>query len=562
MIRGSEKAGRGFSLKRALSDPLLLFATLFVVASLILFILYPLFSILKNSFLDSGGSFTFSSYSNTFRNANFQNAFSNTVTLGVTVGVCATIVGFIFAYVIACVKSPFKGFFNAVTIAPIISPPFVLAFSAISLLGRRGFITYKLLGLRNWDIYGFNGLVLVQTMTFFPVVSLLLTGLMKNLDVSMEEAARDLGASRRKVFTSITLPMLLSGIANSFLLTFVESVTDFANPMILGSGFKTLASQIYIQAVANYDMQLGTTVAVILLSLTVVVFYFQKAWLDKRSYVTLTGKTGREREMLNSKGVTILGNAFCLFCCFIILLFYVFVVLGAFFRTWGADYTLVLNNFRYIFERGFKPVTDTLKIALLSAPIGGVLAMVVAYLIVRKRFLGRTLVEYSSMLGMAVPGTVFGLGYILSFNTMPLVLTNTLAILVIVLVMTRLPVGVRSGVAALKQIDPSIEEAASDLGADTSKVFISITIPLIKPAFFSGLVFSFIKSMTAISAVIFLVSARYNLLTVRVMQYVDKGQMGYASAMATILFVIVFAVVGIMSFLLGRMGISQDEIYR
>jgi iron(III) transport system permease protein len=378
----------------------------------------------------------------------------------------------------------------------------------------------------------------------------------------MEDAARDLGASRWKVFTSITLPMLLSGLANSFLLTFVESVTDFANPMILGSGFKTLASQIYIQAVANYDMQLGTTIAVILLLLTVVIFYIQKAWLDKRSYVTLTGKASREREMIDSKGVTVLGNAFCLFCSFVILLFYVFVMLGAFFRTWGADYTLVLNNFKYIFERGFKPVTDTLMIALLAAPVGGVLAMVVAYLIVRKRFLGRTLVEYASMLGMAVPGTVFGLGYILSFNTRPLVLTNTLLILVIVLVMTRLPVGVRSGVAALRQIDPCIEEAASDLGANTSRVFLSITIPLIKPAFFSGLVFSFIKSMTAISAVIFLVSANYNLLTVRVMQYVDKGLMGYASAMATLLIIIVFTVVGIMSFMLGRMGISQDEIYR
>jgi len=557
-----ENVNRGFSLKRALSDPLLLLTILFVVASLVLFILYPLVSILENSFFNPGGRVTLSSYYHTFLNSNFQSAFANTVTLGVTAGACATIVGFIFAYVIACVSSPFKGLFNAIIIAPIISPPFVLAFSAISLLGRRGLLTYKLLGLRNWEIYGFKGLVLVQTMTFFPVVTLLLTGLMKNLDVSMEDAARNLGAGRLKVFSSITLPMLLSGIANSFLLTFVESVTDFANPMILGSGFKTLASQIYIQAVANYDMQLGTTIAVILLLLTVVIFYIQKAWLDKRSYVTLTGKAGREREMIDSKGVTIAGNAFCLLCSLIILLFYVFIVLGAFFKTWGADYTLVLDNFRYIFERGSKPMTDTLMIALLAAPIGGVLAMVVAYLIVRKRFLGRTLVEYSSMLGMAVPGTVFGLGYILSFNTMPLILTNTLAILIIVLVMTRLPVGVRSGVAALKQIDPSIEEAASNLGANTSRVFLSVTIPLIKPAFFSGLVFSFIKSMTAISAVIFLVSANYNLLTVRVMQYVDKGLMGYASAMATVLIVIVFAVVGVMYFLLGRLGVSQDEMYR
>ena len=161
------------------------------------------------------------------------------------------------------------------------------------------------------------------------------------------------------------------------------------------------------------------------------------------------------------------------------------------------------------------------------------------------------------MLGMAVPGTVFGLGYILTFNTKPLVMTNTLWILVIVLVMTRLPVGVRSGMSALRQIDPSIE-AATDLGAGTAKVFSSITLPLIRPAFYTGLVFSFVKSMTAISAVIFLVSANYNLLTVRVMQHVDKGQFGYAAALSVILMAIVFAAVGVMNFVLRRFGRSSD----
>ena len=206
-----------------------------------------------------------------------------------------------------------------------------------------------------------------------------------------------------------------------------------------------------------------------------------------------------------------------------------------------------------------KSIFDTLEISLLVAPIGGLLAMIIAFLVVRKRFAGRRLVEYVSMLGMAVPGTVFGLGYILAFNTPPIVLTNTLWILVIVLVMTRLPVGVRSGMSALRQIDPSIEEAASDLGAHSTKVFSSVTLPLIRPAFYTGLVFSFVKSMTAISAVIFLVSANYNLLTVRVMQHVDKGQFGYASVLSTLLMIIVFVVVGVMNFILNRLGRSSGE---
>lgn len=544
--------------KSILRDPVLLLVIIFVVVLLLLFVLLPLFSILKGSFLDKGRQISFDSYIALFHNNNFRTAFGNTLRLGITVGITSTIVGFLFAYVKQCVKSPFKKLYSVIEILPIISPPFVLALSAITLLGRRGIITYKLLGISNFDIYGFKGLVVVQTMTFFPIAAMTLDGLLENFDVSMEEAARNLGANRLKVFMSVMLPMLASGLANVFLLSFIESVTDFSNPMILGGGYKTLASQIYIQAIGNYDTQTGTAIAAILLAVTLLVFVVQKAVLDKRSYVTLTGKASRTREMIEDRGIVITSNTLCLIVSFWVLLFYVFLVLGAFFKTWGADYTLVMKNFDYVFKYSMKPVKDTLLIAVLAAPIGGILSMVIAYLVVRKRFLGRRFVEYVSMLGMAVPGTVFGLGYILTFNTKPLVMTNTLWILVIVLVMTRLPVGVRSGMSALRQIDPSIEEAATDLGAGTAKVFSSITLPLIRPAFYTGLVFSFVKSMTAISAVIFLVSANYNLLTVRVMQHVDKGQFGYAAALSVILMAIVFAAVGVMNFVLRRFGRSSD----
>ncbi|MCI8909340.1 MAG: iron ABC transporter permease [Oscillibacter sp.] len=546
--------------KGPLQDPVLLFSIVCVIALLLLFVLLPLFSIMQGSFLDpKSGSLSLSAYLNLFQSNNFRTAFGNTLRLGITVGFTSTVVGFLFAYVRQCVKSPFKKLFSVIEIMPIISPPFVLALSAITLLGRRGLITYRLLGIKDFDIYGFKGLVVVQTMVFFPIAAMTLDGLLENFDVSMEEAARNLGASRLKVFTSVMLPMLASGLANVFLLSFIESVTDFSNPMILGGGYKTLASQIYIQAIGNYDTQTGTAIAAILLLVTVAVFVVQKAVLDKRSYVTLTGKASRTRELIDDKHIMIPLNLLCLLISFWVLLFYVFLVLSAFFKTWGADYTLVMKNFNYVFQYSMKPVKDTLLIAILAAPIGGILSMVVAYLVVRKRFIGRRFVEYVSMLGMAVPGTVFGLGYILTFNTKPLVLTNTLWILVIVLVMTRLPVGVRSGMSALRQIDPSIEEAATDLGATTTKVFSSITLPLIRPAFYTGLVFSFVKSMTAISAVIFLVSANYNLLTVRVMQHVDKGQFGYAAALSVILMVIVFVVVGIMNLILSRMGHSTSS---
>jgi len=542
-----------------LQDPVLLLTIVIVIALLLLFILLPLFSILKGSFLDKQHTLSLQSYISLFHSSYFLAAFGNTLRLGFIVGCTSTIVGFLFAYVKQCVKSPFKKLYSVIEIMPIISPPFVLALSAITLLGRRGLITFKLLGIQNFDIYGLKGLIVVQTMTFFPIAALTLDGLLENFDVSLEEVARNLGANRFKVFTTVRIPMLASGLANVFLLSFIESVTDFSNPMILGGGYKTLASQIYIQAIGNYDTQTGTAIAAILLAVTLAVFILQKVVLDRRSYITLTGKASRAREMIDDKSIMIPTNIFCILISLWVLLFYVFLVLSAFFKTWGADYTLVTKNFIYVFKYSMKPVSDTLLIAVLAAPIGGILSMIVAFLVVRKKFFGRRFVEYVSMLGMAVPGTVFGLGYILTFNNKPLVLTNTLWILVIVLVMTRLPVGVRSGMSALRQIDPSIEEAATDLGAPTGKVFTSITLPLIKPAFFTGLVFSFVKSMTAISAVIFLVSANYNLLTVRVMQHVDKGQFGYAAALSVILMVIVFVAVGIMSAVLKRLGQSSDK---
>ena len=540
-------------------EPLIVALVLFVIALLALFILYPLFTILKTSLISTSGKFTFESYINCFKNDRFLTTFGNTIKLGLLTALFSTIIGFLFAYTISCVKSPFKPLFKIIEVLPLVTPPFVLSFSAIQLLGKRGLITYGLLGLKNWNIYGLKGLVIVQVMSFFPVASMTFEGLFANFDVSMEEAARNMGANRLKVFLTVTIPMMLSGIANVFLIAFIDSATDFANPMALGGGFPVLASQIYVQAINNFDWSTGTTYAVILLALTVAVFIVQKVYLDKKSFVTLTGKASREREQISDKGIMVTCNVLSLLVCFVVLLFYVFMILGGFFKLWGRDYHLVPDHLLNVLSLAGKPIKDTLIVALLVAFFCSVLSVLVAFLIVRKKFRGRAFIEFASLFGMAVPGVVFGLGYVLSFNSKPLVLTNTLSILVIILVMTRLPVGVRSSISSLRQIDPSIEEAAQDVGAGTGKVFTSITIPLIKPAFFSSWVFSFIKSMTAVSAVVFVVSANYNLLTVRIMQFVEKAQYGNACALSTVLIVIVLVIVSIMRFVIGKLGVSTDD---
>lgn len=540
-------------------DPMLVTTIIAVILILAVFIIYPLIAVLKVSFIGNNG-FSFQAYKNVIKDLDFRTTFKNTMVLGCTVGIFSTIIGFIFAYADSYIKTHFKRLFKIVSILPIISPPFVLALSAIMLFGQYGIVTRQLLGIKDASIYGFKGLVVVQTMTFFPVAYLMLTGLLKKIDPSLEEAARNMGASRWKTFSTVTLPLMLPGIANAFLMTFIECVADFANPMVLGGSYSTLATKIYLQAIGNYDMQGGSAVAVILLVISILLFAVEKYWLEKKSYVTVTGKASKERVLIEESYIVWPIDIICFIIALTVIAFYILVPLGGFFNVMGIDYTLTLKHYKYVFNLGASALTDTTYLAAIATPITGVLGMIIAYFIVRKRFIGKGFIEFSSLLAMAVPGTVLGIGYVSAFNSKPLVLTGTAAILVICFIVRSLPVGVRSGVTSLQQIDPAIEEAAANLGANSKKVFTSITLPLIKPAFFSGLVYSFVRSMTAVSAVIFLVSANVKLLTVQILGQVDCGRFGVASAFSTILILIVYIAISIMYFLLRKMGISKEEL--
>lgn len=546
-------------MKKIWRDPMLLITIVFVLISLAIFILYPLYSVLKVSFI-KGSSFTLNAYWETLKSLEFQKTLRNTLLLGTVVGGLSTIIGFIFAYADSYIRSHFKRLFKIVSILPIISPPFVLALSAIMLFGQYGLITRRLLGINDYNIYGFKGLVIVQTMTFFPVAYLLLTGLLKRIDPSLEEAARNMGASRWKTFKTVTLPLMAPGLANAFLLTFIETVADFSNPMVIGGNFSTLATQIYLQAIGNYDMQGGAAVAVILLSISILLFVLEKYWIEKKSYITVTGKASRERDLITEKHIVWPIDITCLLITVFVLAFYVLIPLGGLFKVMGVDYSLTLKHFQYVFNLGTKALKDTTYLAAIATPITGIYGMIIAFLIVRKKFFGRGFIEFTSLLAMAVPGTVIGIGYVTAYNTKPLVLTGTATIIILSFIMRSVPVGVRSGIASLQQIDPAIEEAAADLGANTTKVFTSVTLPLIKSAFFSGLVYTFVRSMTAVSAVIFLVSAKYNLLTVQILSQVDNGRFGVASAFSTILIIIVYIAISILYFGLSKMGVSREEM--
>ena len=505
-----------------------------------------------------------------FDDPTFNKAFFNTLKLGFCVGLISVVVGLLFAYVDCYVKvrfKPMKKLFDVVSLLPVVSPPFVLSLSMILLFGRSGIVTREMLGIYDSDVYGFWGILIVQGMTFFPVCYLMLKGLLNNIDCSMEEAARDMGAGRFRVFLNVTLPLMLPGLGNAFLVTFIESVADFANPMLIGGDYDTLATTIYLRITGGtYDTNGAAAMAAVLLGLTLILFFVQKYWLEKKTASTLTGKASRARMPIEDAGVRIPLSVICTAVSAFVVLLYIAVPFGSLFKLWGKDYSLSIKWYEYIFEQdGLRAFKDSFILSLISAPVTALLSMIISYLVVKKKFKLKGFIEVVSMLAMAVPGTVLGVGFIRGFAN-GVFRTGFMqsfygsgAILVVVFVVRSLPVGTRSGISALRQIDKSIEESAYDMGAGSGKVFTTVTLPLIKESFFSGLVTTFVRSITAISAIILLVTPEFLLITCRINEFAEKGSYGVACAYATILIGITYGAILLMNWLLRMLGTSKEQ---
>ena len=553
--------------KKLMADPIMVTTIVLLVVFLTIFILYPLAILLVDSFVSDNG-LTLDTFKRVMALPNFRRAITNTLKVGFLVGIASALIGLLFAYVEVYVKLRtrfMEGLFKVVSMLPVVSPPFVLSLSMIMLFGKAGIITRFLLHIYDNSVYGFWGIAIVQTLTFFPVCYMMLKGLLKNIDPSLEEAARDMGASRFKVFMTVTLPLILPGLGNAFLVTFIESIADFANPMIIGGSYDTLATTIYLQITGAYDKQGAAAMAVVLLAITLLMFVVQKYYLEAKSTATLSGKASRERMLITDKSVTVPLTILCSGLAIFVIIMYICVPFGAMFRTWGYDFHLTFKWFGQVFSKykGLKAFKDSFILSLISAPITALLSMIISYLVVKRNFKAKGFIEAVSMLAMAVPGTVLGIGYIRGFSGglfgsgFLQGLYGTGAILVIVFIVRSLPTGTRSGISALRQIDKSIEESAYDMGADSFKVFMTVTLPLIKDSFLSGFVTSFVRSITAISAIILLVTPSYLLITVQINEFAEKGSYGIACAFATILILITYTAVLLMNLFMKYFGTSR-----
>lgn len=546
--------------KMILRQPVMLFTIICVIVLLALFVVYPLVKLIIYSLQDKQGSFSLENVTKILSNSGYLATFGRTMLLGLIVALIATFIGYVFAYTLARVNVPGKRFFKIMATFPILSPPFILCLSVIFLFGRQGIISSGLLGIKGSDVYGLGSLIVVQVLSFFPISYMALSGILSSIDPSVEDAACNMGAGRWRTFWTVTFPLSLPGIISSCLLVFIQSVEDFSNPATIGGGYTTLSVEVYQIITGSYDMQKGSVLAMLMLIPTICAYLLNKYWVNKKSFSTVTGKPTQARKPLDEPHIKWPLFAFCAVISAIILLFYGTVIFGSFVRTWGYDFSLTLDQYTRALRQGWDSLENSIILGLIAAVIGGLLGMIIAYITAKRNYYGKRFIEISSVLMFAVPGTVLGIAYIQAFNSGFLVLTGTAAILVIVFVFRNMPVAIESGTTTLLQIDNCIEEASTSLGAGSGYSFRRVSLPLLRNAFFSGLVYSFVKAITAVSAVIFLVSPRWNLVTTKIYTLFDQAKYGQAAAFVTMMVIILLIFIGIFSTLINLLLAPRSKV--
>ncbi|HET9338708.1 MAG TPA: iron ABC transporter permease [Casimicrobiaceae bacterium] len=519
---------------------------------LALFVVYPMATLLARVLVDKDG-FSVAGIVAVLTDRHQVRAFWNSLLLGALVGLGGTVIGFVFAFTAARGRLPrwLLTAIDAAVLLPLVSPPFTTAIAMIFSFGPRGLITYELLGLKGVTVYGLTSTLLSEVLTYFPIAYLTLRPLLAAIDSNLEGMALSLGASRWRVFRTVTLPLCVPGLANAFLLLFAASLADFATPLILaGNQFPVLPTQAYLQITGMFDLRGGAALSLVLLVPALAVFLLQRYWVGRRHYVTVTGKGAGQTPFDSiSPLVRAILLAACALVAAAIVYFYALLLYASLVVALGANHAFTLQHYRVIFTEGLKVIRDTLIIAGFAMPLGGLYGILLGYLVTRKRFVGRRTMEMVSMINYALPGTIVGIAYLIAFNDPPIELAGTALIIIACYVFRYGPTGIRATVALLQQIDKSLEEASQGLGAGSGMTFRRITLPLIVPAFFAGLGVVFIRSMTAISATIFLVSISWTLITVKILENMTELSLGPAAAFSVLVVAIVFVVIA----LIGRM---------
>ena len=535
-------------IKRLKNEPLLLIVIVAIILFVCYFAVWPVIKVVTVPSL--------ADYAQLFTRSRWISALKNSLFMTLVSTISCTTIAFLFAYTIARVDVPCKRLFRFITLLPIVSPPFIVALSYILLFGIQGIITKGVFGLRV-DIYGKFGLWIIQTVTFFPYAYSVIYGVINSISTNLEYAAYNVGASRWQVFRDVFFPLCRPGIAGGALIAAINVLTDFGNPMMIGGDLALLPTEAYMQISGWYDMKTAAVLATALLVPALGIFVINRFWVGQRSYVTVTGKEISLHPFELPKAVKWGLFSACMAFSLFVLLVYGTLLYGAFTKTWGYDWSLTLDNMKYVFFKG-EQILNSIKFAFLSSILAAVLAMVLAYIVQKKQVGVNKFLDFIAILPGAIPGLFLGIGFVMAFNTKPMELTGTAAIMVLALMFWNIPTCYSASTAGLQQIGNSVEDAALNLGANSFRGFKDIILPLLKAPFLSGFVLSFLRSVTCLSVVIFIYSPHTIVGTVSIMGLVETGQWGSAAAFTVVLITVAFLVLKVAQYLLGKQGIKLE----
>lgn len=559
-----------------------------VIALIALFVVMPVGHVLASAFIDASQQLNVAALWTRLSDSRIWSVNCltggrcgvawNTLYLGAMSATFCTALGLCFALVVTRTDFRAKRALRALTLLPIITPPFVIGLALILLLGRNGALTTfvaNAFGIApgRW-VYGFFGVWLSQVLAYTPIAFMVLIGVVEGVNPSVEEASQTLGASRWQTLWRVSLPLMKPGLANAFLVTFIESMADFGNPMVLGGSYSVLSTEIYFAIVgAQNDEGRAASLGLILLCFSIAAFLLQRRWLGKKSYATVTGKADNGQHAGLSPGFSRFITGVVVVWTSFTLVIYGMVLSGGFVKQWGRDNSFTLRHYANAFGidvggngihwtgTAWSSFFTSMSIAGIAAPLTAALGMTTAWLLVRQKFALKSAFEFGTMMCFAVPGTVIGVSYILAFNVPPIELTGTGLILILCFVFRNMPTGLRGGVAAMSQLDKSLDEASTMLRANSFTTARRIVFPLLKPAITTALVYSFVRSITSISAVIFLVSAKYDMATSYIIGLVENGQYGTAIAYSSMLIVVMLAcVLGVQKLVGQRRLRRQDRV--
>jgi iron(III) transport system permease protein len=547
--------------------PLLIGLAVALVA--IVFLLYPLGSAMLLAFVKNGeepgfASLTLANFARFFTAASYQRALWNSIYAGAAATLCATAVALPMAYAVARIELPLRGLLSALSVVPLISPPFIGAYAWIILLGKNGTITQfvaQTTGITLPTIYGPPGVILALALSYFPYVFLIVQGALAAGDPHVEEAARMAGAGRATIIRTITLPLALPAIAASMLIVFIKAVGDFGVPSILGGEFQVLPTLIYYQIHGFFNLSAAAAIAAVNVILTVLAMLLL-GWVNrKRAHATIGG-TATAAVRMTGRGARIAGAAYCWLLIAVAVLPQLVIALASFAERWPGTMLPVsytLEHYRRVGSTLGAPIMNSLILAGAATALCVVFGTVTAYASARGRLRARWALDAMIMLPFVLPGLVIGVAYLTAFNSGPLVLTGTALILVLAYFTRRVAFVFRTVATAIGQIDPKLEDASKICGASWSATMRGVIVPLAAPAVLSGAILVFATLIGEISATVLLYSARWKTVAIAIYELVLGDQLAEASAIGTITTLMTLLLVLAASRLAGK---NMADLFR